>query len=408
MSNPSEIPAVKNEVKQEFGTVWIEDANGVSRKVRVLQVTPTKPLAAGGGGARAAGGSGVVRAIVNTASAGAAASTSSGGPRVLQPTFVPRPSGSGLGQAQVVRAAGVSSAARAPAVRVVQRTIQVQPAAAGAAPSATVVKMETPSTSSTAVNSPIARLQMQDRQMAGLGTPGRPGSQQQLAIHRTPTTGGGRLLLPAGGSPATPAARPTPGTSAGKRSAQSPHLSWSDSKRRRYDRNAKGLRHFSMKVCQKVREKGITTYNEVADELVAELCPPAGAIIGTSPDQQYEQKNIRRRVYDALNVLMAMQIISKERKQIKWLGLAPMTAPVEEPPDNSEEEAACRQRIKEKTQQLKDLVLRQIAFKNLVERNRRLEQTHGAPEPSSSVQLPFIVVNTDKKTVIDCSMSNDK
>ena len=42
----------------------------------------------------------------------------------------------------------------------------------------------------------------------------------------------------------------------------------------------------------------------------------------------------------------------------------------QELPDCSKEEAECRQRIKEKTQQLKDLVLRQIAFKNLVERNR--------------------------------------
>ena len=41
------------------------------------------------------------------------------------------------------------------------------------------------------------------------------------------------------------------------------------------------------------------------------LCPP----------QAYDQKNIRRRVYDALNVLMAMNIISKEKKEIKWIGL---------------------------------------------------------------------------------------
>ena len=33
----------------------------------------------------------------------------------------------------------------------------------------------------------------------------------------------------------------------------------------------KGLRHFSMKVCEKVEQKGKTTYNEVADELVAEF-----------------------------------------------------------------------------------------------------------------------------------------
>lgn len=35
----------------------------------------------------------------------------------------------------------------------------------------------------------------------------------------------------------------------------------------------------------------------------------------------YDQKNIRRRVYDALNVLMAMNIISKEKKEIHWIGL---------------------------------------------------------------------------------------
>ena len=54
-----------------------------------------------------------------------------------------------------------------------------------------------------------------------------------------------------------------------------------------------------------------------------------GAVPGSSPDPQYEQKNVRRRVYDALNVLMAMQIISKERKQIKWLGLPPVTTAVQ-------------------------------------------------------------------------------
>ncbi len=37
--------------------------------------------------------------------------------------------------------------------------------------------------------------------------------------------------------------------------------------------------------------------------------------------QSIDQKNIRRRVYDALNVLMAMNIISKEKKEIQWIGL---------------------------------------------------------------------------------------
>ena len=35
----------------------------------------------------------------------------------------------------------------------------------------------------------------------------------------------------------------------------------------------------------------------------------------------YDEKNIRRRVYDALNVLMAMDIILKVKKEITWKGL---------------------------------------------------------------------------------------
>jgi len=36
---------------------------------------------------------------------------------------------------------------------------------------------------------------------------------------------------------------------------------------------------------------------------------------------QYHEKNIRRRVYDALNVLLAMKIIYKDGKSICWTGM---------------------------------------------------------------------------------------
>lgn len=53
-------------------------------------------------------------------------------------------------------------------------------------------------------------------------------------------------------------------------------LVWCDSsvhrkRGKKGEKNGKGLRHFSMKVCEKVQKKGVTTYNEVADELVAEF-----------------------------------------------------------------------------------------------------------------------------------------
>lgn len=49
------------------------------------------------------------------------------------------------------------------------------------------------------------------------------------------------------------------------------------------EKGGKGLRHFSMKVCEKVQRKGVTSYNEVADELVAEFSDPRNL---TSPSDQ--------------------------------------------------------------------------------------------------------------------------
>lgn len=74
-----------------------------------------------------------------------------------------------------------------------------------------------------------------------------------------------------------------------------------------------------VQVCRKVEEKGSTSYNEVADELVRELAIEGeyGSGKETGKETQYDDKNIRRRVYDALNVLMAIDIISKDRKEIK-------------------------------------------------------------------------------------------
>lgn len=170
-------------------------------------------------------------------------------------------------------------------------------------------------------------------------------------------------------------------------------------------------------VCEKVKLKGVTTYNEVADELVAEFSNDIQALNGSmnnsnstfqnnsygDHNEPFDQKNIRRRVYDALNVLMAMNIISKEKKEIRWIGLP--TNSTQECFDLEQEKQERLKRIKIKKQQLRDLLLQQIAFKNLVERNKNFSQL---PTANAIIKLPFIIVNTDKATVIDCSISNDK
>lgn len=109
----------------------------------------------------------------------------------------------------------------------------------------------------------------------------------------------------------------------------------------------KGLRHFSAKVSAKVEEKGCTTYNEVADELVREFDMDL---------EKCDHKNIRRRVYDALNVLMAIDIIQKDKKEIRWLGLPNQT--VDDLRVLEAEKAAIQQRIAEKTRSLREILRR--------------------------------------------------
>ena len=130
------------------------------------------------------------------------------------------------------------------------------------------------------------------------------------------------------------------------------------------DKGGKGLRHFSMKVCEKVESKQRTTYNEVADELVAEFSKPDDPRF--CADQAYDEKNIRRRVYDALNVLMAMNIITKEKKEIMWKGL-PATSESDVEHLREEKLGACEGG--EENAHLRELVEQYNSYQALLQRN---------------------------------------
>ncbi|XP_020879106.1 transcription factor-like protein DPB isoform X2 [Arabidopsis lyrata subsp. lyrata] len=166
------------------------------------------------------------------------------------------------------------------------------------------------------------------------------------------------------------------------------------------DKSGRGLRQFSMKVCEKVESKGRTTYNEVADELVAEFALPNND--GTSPDQ-YDEKNIRRRVYDALNVLMAMDIISKDKKEIQWRGL-PRTS-LSDIEELKNERLSLRNRIEKKTAYSQELEEQYVGLQNLIQRNEHLYSSGNAP--SGGVALPFILVQTRPHATVEVEISED-
>ncbi|KAE8791168.1 Peroxidase 4 [Hordeum vulgare] len=47
-----------------------------------------------------------------------------------------------------------------------------------------------------------------------------------------------------------------------------------------------------------------------------------GEKMATPNNGSFDEKNIRRRVYDAFNVLIALRVIAKEKKEIWWMGLS--------------------------------------------------------------------------------------
>jgi hypothetical protein len=140
----------------------------------------------------------------------------------------------------------------------------------------------------------------------------------------------------------------------------------------------KGLRSFSGQVCQKVRDKKTTTYNEVADELVKDF-----AMSELNEELKYDEKNIRRRVYDALNVLMALDIISKDKKSISWRGFPSCICENDEQDVLLNSLAKAEEQREEHEAQLENLILQYVSTVNLLKRNQadgaRLDDAAGRP-----------------------------
>ena len=154
--------------------------------------------------------------------------------------------------------------------------------------------------------------------------------------------------------------------------------------------------------------------------------------------EKYDEKNIRRRVYDALNVLMAMEIIVKDKKQIVWNGFPgqrtiKMTTsaadtsnkmahndskePSKELLKLREERDRRRAELDRKREILQELLTQNVCFNNLYQRNHGREvalmttqqnQVAHAENDTEKIPLPFIVVNTNHQAVIQCEMCPQK
>lgn len=161
-----------------------------------------------------------------------------------------------------------------------------------------------------------------------------------------------------------------------------------------------GLRQFSIIVCQKLKSKVTTTYNEVADEIIAEF---SGTHSDTATSLESDEKNIRRRVYDALNVLLALDVIAKDKKKIHWKGL-PNTN-IKDLDKIKALRVKLVNRIEKKVAHLKDLEEQIVGLQNLMTRNRQILKCGSASPEGFS--LPFILVQTSPHATVEIEISED-
>ncbi|CAO2178774.1 unnamed protein product [Urochloa humidicola] len=156
-----------------------------------------------------------------------------------------------------------------------------------------------------------------------------------------------------------------------------------------------GLREYSKIVSKKVETKGRTTYNEVADEICAELKL-------TLNGQEFDEKNIRRRVYDAFNVLIALRVIAKDKKEIKWMGLSNFRYEKIKKLEEARKELMAR--IKNKKKLLQEFEKQFDDLQNIKFRNQVLQRP---AESVNGICLPFLLVKASRKARVEIEISED-
>lgn len=141
--------------------------------------------------------------------------------------------------------------------------------------------------------------------------------------------------------------------------------------------------------------KGRTTYNEVADEIFGELTVMLDS-------QELDEKNIRRRVYDAFNVLIALHVFAKDKKEIKWMGLSNFRYEKIKMLEEAHKELTTR--VKNKKKLLQEIEKQFDDLQHIKFRNQVLQKP---AESANGILVPFLLVKTSRNARVEIEISED-
>ncbi len=147
-----------------------------------------------------------------------------------------------------------------------------------------------------------------------------------------------------------------------------------------------GLKIISRQVMQAVSQFKSTTYKQVANIVSGQssdlLAPSSGKLAK-------QEKNLRRRVYDSLNVLYAVGVLGKgKHKQVFITDSSAVPPPDDLLAQLAAEErelGAAKGRLGAKRKRLVELVRQQLCYKRVVKRNEKALA-------KSKLRMPFLLV----------------
>ena len=169
-----------------------------------------------------------------------------------------------------------------------------------------------------------------------------------------------------------------------------------------------GVKEISKRVMDIIKQSGTTTYKAISDQIVNEI----------NEKSSKDEKNIRRRIYDSLNVMKSMKLFRRDKnsKNILWnydQELDPLNENENKNDFNEKNKidsgdiATLKKEIKEKRNKLDLLKMELIGLKNVLERNAR--ENNKVPE-DQKLYFPFIVIEfpANKDPKINVALNDNK
>jgi len=153
-----------------------------------------------------------------------------------------------------------------------------------------------------------------------------------------------------------------------------------------------GIRAVAVGTLSIMQSKKTCSFAEVAEALVHRVYGDAG--------KSHEgSRELRRRAYDVLNVLVSLGVVTKQKgRTLQWFGV-PYGSPSEIEHQVHEREEL-RKRIEAKEARIRDLLVHQLALHNL-------QHSRDSVSEADRLALPFVTVTTPASGQIECEIARD-